>query len=95
MHHLLPANAFSFEKFRKLSLLKEIKKDDKNLGSFSEPNAYAPVIVSTYKNSRDIPLFKGKIREDETTVRLDPPLSAYDNDTVGSASKITLDFLLT
>lgn len=53
----------------------------------TEPNAYAPEIVSKFTNSRDIPLFRGKIREDETVVRLDPPLTARDNDSVGSASK--------
>lgn len=56
--------------------------------STSEPNIYAPVIVSSETNSRDIPLFRGKIREDETTVRLEPALAAYDNDTVGSARLI-------
>lgn len=56
--------------------------------STSEPNSYAPEIISSYKNSRDIPLFRGKIREDETVVRLEPQLAAHDNDTVGSAGLI-------
>ena len=54
---------------------------------FSEPNIYAPVIVSKYTNKRGIPLFRGDIHVDETTVTIDPPITAYDNDTVGSASK--------
>ena len=53
----------------------------------SEPNIYAPVIVSKYTNKRGIPLFRGDIHEDETTVKIDPPITAYDNDTVGSARK--------
>ena len=61
----------------------------------SEPNAYAPEILSVYKNNRDIPLFRGKIREQETVVRLEPELSARDNDTVGSARKsLHLSWLL-
>ena len=45
------------------------------------------MIVSKYTNKRGIPLFRGEIHEDETTVTLDPPITAYDNDTVGSARK--------
>jgi len=56
--------------------------------STSEPNAYEPVIYSTLVNSRGLALFQGAIREDETTVRLEPALRAYDNDTVGSARLI-------
>lgn len=56
--------------------------------SASEPNIYAPVIVSKYTNKRGIPLFRGEIHEDETTVTLDPQITAYDNDTVGSARLI-------
>ncbi|XP_052820874.1 calsyntenin-1-like [Mya arenaria] len=56
--------------------------------STSEPNAYAPEIISTLQNSRDIPLFRGSIQEDETTVHLEPQLFARDNDTVGAARLI-------
>ncbi|XP_060573318.1 calsyntenin-1-like [Ruditapes philippinarum] len=56
--------------------------------STSEPNAYAPEILSVYKNSRDIPLFRGKVREHETVVHLEPGLLARDNDTVGASRLI-------
>jgi hypothetical protein len=59
---------------------------------FSEPNAYAPEILSVYKNSRDIPLFRGKVREHETVVHLEPGLLARDNDTVGASRKSEIDF---
>ena len=54
---------------------------------FTEPNAYKPEILSKFTNTRGLPLFQGKIREDETSVRLNPSLKARDNDTVGAASK--------
>ncbi|XP_052239377.1 calsyntenin-1-like [Dreissena polymorpha] len=58
------------------------------VSSTSEPNAYAPEIISSVFNSRDIPLFQGTVREDETVVHLEPQLFARDNDTVGSARLI-------
>ncbi|KAK3592451.1 hypothetical protein CHS0354_001571 [Potamilus streckersoni] len=56
--------------------------------STSEPNAFAPVLKSSYKNEKGIPLFEGRIFEDETLVRFDQPITATDDDEVGGAKFI-------
>ncbi|XP_067658784.1 calsyntenin-1-like [Haliotis asinina] len=55
---------------------------------YSEPNAFDPVIKSSEVNARGFALFRGQIREDETTVDLRPGLSAYDEDSIGLARLI-------
>ncbi|XP_033763101.1 calsyntenin-1-like isoform X1 [Pecten maximus] len=56
--------------------------------SMSEPNMYDPVIQSQRTNRRGVPVFKGTIGEDQTTVKLDSVLRAYDNDSTGGAKYI-------
>ncbi len=51
---------------------------------------FDPVIRSSETNGRGFALFRGQIREDETTVDLRPSLLTYDEDSIGGASEYTL-----
>ncbi|KAL5015471.1 hypothetical protein ScPMuIL_009741 [Solemya velum] len=48
--------------------------------STTGPNLHDPVISSKYVNERGVPVIHGTIREDETTVTLNPELKATDAD---------------
>ncbi|XP_076451662.1 calsyntenin-1-like [Babylonia areolata] len=56
--------------------------------AMSEPNAHKPQIVAHLYNDYGRPEFHGIVREDETEVTLQHPLTATDNDDVGGASFI-------
>lgn len=58
----------------------------------SEPNIHDPVIVSRIKNKRGVPVFRGTILENESSVQLDQPLQATDADEMGGASKLYIFF---
>ena len=52
---------------------------------FSEPNQYAPKIISKIRHN-DKPAFHGELKENESVVSLKPPLAAIDRDEIGGAS---------
>lgn len=52
-----------------------------------EPNLHDPVIVSSKKNKRGVPVLRGTILENEDTVKLNQPLQATDADEMGGARK--------